>query len=557
MNKGITKQFALVKQTLLCDLRSVGLGLLQLVLAAIVFFCFFIFQQRFRYGRQVSGLPLFESISILNIFFAFIASLCLFLPLIREEKEEDTLGLILMTGISPFAYVLGKFGSRFITFAKLISLQIPFIVLCVTFGGVTLDMVFTSYLLISCYLFLLSSITFIISLLTTSIFSGIIIFIPLTVGFHFIMNCLEPFGRGFRLDTIIFYPIELMNRVVSSGVVGADHSKVIFFCSFCLLVGFLFYNLGIFFFNTLNTRQFKEYEVLDIKKKTMAMFSFGFIKNFLKRRFAKQAIIDKDFRFNFHGQLLWGVQFFAFLVIVVWLKIYYPYYGAIDVFHFLMAISFLMIIIILISSANQFFGFELKNQTFESILILPFTHKELFWKKMVALVLTSFPCLCVIVLGTLYDDYISDYHQNHESFFYLFFFNFIVGATIIRIKSFKFRTKVSFVITMLIAEMMVLWNVDILGRIHSDELWVSLFIIESVLTWLLVSLYIEKYRFFISGIAAVAIIFLHVLCVEVIDEFFRINSRETIYLVVASVVFMIMLLYDRILYSMKRVGEKS
>ena len=124
---------------------------------------------------------------MVNIAFAFIASLCLFLPLLREEKEDQTLGLILMTGISPFAYVLGKFGSRLLTFGKLLSIQIPFVVLSVTFGGVTLETVLVSYLLVFSYLFFISALCFFVSMIATSILSGVVIVIFLTHIFQYLI----------------------------------------------------------------------------------------------------------------------------------------------------------------------------------------------------------------------------------------------------------------------------------------------------------------------------------------------------------------------------------
>lgn len=58
------------------------------------------------------GLRFFHGISYLNLAFMTLLGLSFFSTSISEEKEEDTLGLMLMAGISPLGILIGKSGGR-------------------------------------------------------------------------------------------------------------------------------------------------------------------------------------------------------------------------------------------------------------------------------------------------------------------------------------------------------------------------------------------------------------------------------------------------------------
>ena len=123
--KALTRQFALYKQTILTDTRSLGFQVLRFGFAVILALFFYFNQSVERSWRKIDGLYVFENLSIVNITFIYLASFCLFLPLIKEERDENTLGMILMTGVSPFAYLFGKIGSRVSMLVIMLSLQIP------------------------------------------------------------------------------------------------------------------------------------------------------------------------------------------------------------------------------------------------------------------------------------------------------------------------------------------------------------------------------------------------------------------------------------------------
>ncbi|MCM8536311.1 MAG: hypothetical protein NE334_10270 [Lentisphaeraceae bacterium] len=550
MNKGITKQFALVKQTLLCDLRSVGLGLLQLAFAAVLFLSFFIFQQEFKYGRQSSGLQLFSNISLTNLSFTFFATMCLFLTILREEKEEDTLGLILMTGISPFAYVIAKYGSRFVTYLKLVSIQIPFIVLSIVFGGLTIKAVLMSYLLIFSYTFFLTALSLVVSVISTSLFLGSVIVVLLTSAVHLVGIYIKSGYQSFSLMSILFYPLKLMDKLIRGLGIGVATEELYIFSCLCIVVGVILYISGISLFNTFSTNSFKEYEVFDIKKKLLKLSLLKFLKRIFNRRFSQRAILEKDFRFNHYGPTLWLTQFIVFGLGYLW-SINSSYSRLLSDMVLVSSFTSLGLFILL---GNFVFGSEMKNQTLQSLLILPNDHKRLFWSKMFALLLAGAPSFSfLIVMGFL------ESNMNIKNLFITFgivAINLIIALIILKRSDKSFLVKLG-IITLYFSIVVTAFLGAQSTRYIKDILWVFIISIEGLLVLILSSLYLQKYRFFMSTLAAFGFVFIHIFIFIFLDEVFRVSSRFIVPTLISSSAVSIAILYDRILYSMKRVGEKS
>lgn len=113
------------------------------------------------------GLRFFRSIAYLDLVFMTLMGIGFFSTAITEEKEENTLGLMLMAGISPLGLLLGKSVGRLFQALLLIAVQYPFTLLAVTLGGVTQDQVRSVYLAIFAYLILLSGIGLLCSTLAS------------------------------------------------------------------------------------------------------------------------------------------------------------------------------------------------------------------------------------------------------------------------------------------------------------------------------------------------------------------------------------------------------
>ncbi len=102
------------------------------------------------------GLWLFQSIAAVDVFFLTIVGISYFSSAISEEKEEDTLGLMLLAGISPLGILAGKAGGRLCQTSLAFAVQYPFFQLAVTLGGVTSQQVWAMSLAVFAYMVFLS-----------------------------------------------------------------------------------------------------------------------------------------------------------------------------------------------------------------------------------------------------------------------------------------------------------------------------------------------------------------------------------------------------------------
>ena len=72
------------------------------------------------------GLFFFGNILWLNLVLIVLAAVSFLSTAITEEKEEGTLGLLMLAGVSPLAMLLGKSSTRLFSTALLLVVQFPF-----------------------------------------------------------------------------------------------------------------------------------------------------------------------------------------------------------------------------------------------------------------------------------------------------------------------------------------------------------------------------------------------------------------------------------------------
>lgn len=112
------------------------------------------------------GLRFFLMLVTLNGLLIAAGGIGYFASTITEEKEEGTLGLMLMTGLNPLGILLGKFSSRLAQAGMLVLLQIPFTLLAITLGGVTLSQVAAALAALLSLLFLTANLALLTSVLS-------------------------------------------------------------------------------------------------------------------------------------------------------------------------------------------------------------------------------------------------------------------------------------------------------------------------------------------------------------------------------------------------------
>ena len=134
-------------------------------LVAVILFFLFMVQSSFGWSNA-PGLHFFETVIGVDLAFVILAGVSYFSSAISEEKEEMTLGLLRMTNLNPLSILLGKSTSRLCNAVLLFAAQLPFTLLAVTLGGISLRQIFAAYFTIAAFLALVSNLALLASVVS-------------------------------------------------------------------------------------------------------------------------------------------------------------------------------------------------------------------------------------------------------------------------------------------------------------------------------------------------------------------------------------------------------
>lgn len=125
---------------------------------ALIILLFIAMNERSFTNQSAPGQSVLMVVVMVNFFTITIFGLSTFASAITEEKEDDTLGLLQMTKLNPLAILLGKSTARLCEGLLLLAVQVPFTMLCITLGGVSLAQVLRCYAILAAFLFLLCNV---------------------------------------------------------------------------------------------------------------------------------------------------------------------------------------------------------------------------------------------------------------------------------------------------------------------------------------------------------------------------------------------------------------
>jgi len=137
--------FALFFRSLRGDARSVWISLTWMFLLLVIYASMASAQIQSIY-RGAPGLLFFNYVIYTNAVIISLLGISYFSSVITEEKEEDTLGLMTMAGISPIGILLGKSTTRLFQVLLLLAVQYPFTLLAITLGGLVPNQIYAAYL---------------------------------------------------------------------------------------------------------------------------------------------------------------------------------------------------------------------------------------------------------------------------------------------------------------------------------------------------------------------------------------------------------------------------
>ncbi len=155
----------LMGRSLRLDARQLQTHLFRLAFIVIIYMMMMIAQvQAMMYGAP--GLQFFMNMIFLNVSFIAFGGISFFSSAITEEKEEDTIGLLMMAGINPLGILLGKSTARMFQALLLLTVQFPFTLLAITLGGVTLHQVVAAYVALLAFTVLMSNVGLLCSVIS-------------------------------------------------------------------------------------------------------------------------------------------------------------------------------------------------------------------------------------------------------------------------------------------------------------------------------------------------------------------------------------------------------
>jgi ABC-type transport system involved in multi-copper enzyme maturation permease subunit len=203
---------ALFMRSLRMDNRHWQTYLLRIIMLFLIGFTLFVYFAKDMLSAQMTapGLEFFKFISFLNLFFITVVGVTLFSSAITEEKEVDSLNLLLMTGLTPFTMLLSKSTSKLLVGLMLIFAQFPFSILSVTLGGVSLHQVFSVYVTLFAYTIFVGNLALFFSVICARTYKAatwtfaVLLFFHILSGFVPVVANSSPFVRTSRILTTGF-----------------------------------------------------------------------------------------------------------------------------------------------------------------------------------------------------------------------------------------------------------------------------------------------------------------------------------------------------------------
>lgn len=358
------------------------------------------------------GRQFFSVISYLNFAFITLAGLSFFVTAITEEKEEETLGLFKMAGVHPLGILLGKSTSRLISAVLLLLVQLPFTLLAITLGGITLQQVVDVYCALAAYLLLIANLGLCCSVICARSSQASGLMAVLLIGFF----ALPPIGRQLlgslpapgpaaRAGLVLcegLYSASILTRLTATLSTGFNASVFgpQLISNLAAAVSFFLISWALFDRCTRNLTA------------TTAPVSGWLFQPTRRGRFSRpgrvwnNAVLWKDFHFVSGGKTLFMLKFLVYGALAValpfllrWLEPGRPPsdgYGEL-----LMSCAGVVFLVEASVYASHVFQCEMKWNTLPALILLPIPTRRIAWTKVAGCALGLIPICFYFELGCI------------------------------------------------------------------------------------------------------------------------------------------------------------
>ena len=404
------KTFALTVRSLRVDARQMGPHLMRGGLGLVVLLTLLSAQQSF--AAQAPGLSLFSSIIYTNAGFASFIVPMLFANAITEEKEERMLPLLQIANVSSLTILVGKSIPRMISILFIFVVQIPFSMLAITLGGVSLEQIIAGYFAVAAYVVFVAFMSLWCSVIFRLTANAIGLAGLLLFAYHVVPTVLYGLCAVFQLDPFWgaiaqsgirmignYWPTNVFFRLSTILSSGFNSGFLSWQVGINLLIGLFFFLLSWASFNFFN----RETDTAPAKKKSKAQGA-----SVRRRRAWDSAIAWKEFYFAAGGKHYFFAKFVIYGSVIVFIAFA-------DAGWQIRRIS--LVETFKISSMIMFFGFlplelvltvartfppEIKNKTLSALVMLPISTRRLAYTKLLGGFLGLVPVLTYSLICVLF-----------------------------------------------------------------------------------------------------------------------------------------------------------
>ena len=407
--------FALMNRSLQTEDRSIRTHLWRFLFVVMSYAMLVAAQQSISWA-SAPGLNVFQSMCYLNFFCITIAGVSFFAAAVTEEKEEMTLGLLKMAGVSSLSLLIGKSTPRLIAALLLLTSQLPFTMLAITLGGVSIYQVLAAYTCLFAYLVLVANVALFFSVICqrsraagflTGFFLFALLMGPLfsnTARSGLIMrNWLVEdgtFAQAWETGERWVRDLSAYGRIRQILNTGFSDSAFSFqVVSNCLLgLGFLGLGWSLFEICTRNEKPASE----DRGFLTRRLGAAGSVMG--AGRAWEWALGWKDFHFVGGGKmmiLLKLLLYFGVVGLIIGMDKYYGMGGLTvrDVGNVALVLGLWAIVIELGIQGSRVFYTEIKWKTLSSIMLLPNSVGEIAYSKVLGAAISLLPAIVVTLFG--------------------------------------------------------------------------------------------------------------------------------------------------------------
>ena len=407
---------ALLTQAWRVDSRQLQAHLFRSFFVGLIFVSVIVAQQTSG-TFSAPGLVVFSTICYLNAMFISLAALSYFATAISEEKEEGTLGLLKMTGMSPVSLLLGKSTSRLVVASLALAVQLPFTFLSTTLGGVLPGQIAAAYLALLAYLIGTANLGLLCSVVcrTSRQASGLMVVL---LGAFFIAAPLALWGFLALLRNGVLSNTDWLATVVEFLFDGLNDASIFNQLRKVLSTGFtrsssdqfqLWTNMGVgaacFCLAWSLFERCTSYELTEGKVGRIRGFKSSHVST---QRAWRNSILWKDFRFVAGGRrlaigkfIVYGVLLVAVGCIVQAMASANPNDpSALRIVCAMTTVSMLGAICVESGLyASRVFSSEQREKTWPLLIILPTDTKRIFWSKIAGCSLGLVPAASYFLIG--------------------------------------------------------------------------------------------------------------------------------------------------------------